>query len=145
MKNIISTFLSMAFIIISVTVNAQQMTKEQQKNFETGNVEQFKNAFPADSYNKCINLKDESFSPLAFSTRHNKTEIFNFLIKNGADVNLVCRGNTALMEAAKFNTPVLAKQLLKKGADQNTKDANGLTAKDYAVKYQRTEILKLLN
>lgn len=144
MKNIISTFLSLAFMIISVTVSAQQMTKEQQKRFQTGTVDEFKKAFPADSYNKCIGLKNESFTPLSFSARHNKTEIFNYLLQNGADVNLACKGNTALMEAAKFDAPALAKLLLKKGADKNAKDAEGLTAKDYAVKYKRTEILKLL-
>ncbi|KQS94265.1 ankyrin repeat domain-containing protein [Chryseobacterium sp. Leaf394] len=144
MKNIISTFLSLAFIVISVSVNAQQITKEQQKRFQTGNVEQFKNAFPTDSYNKCFYVKGESFTPLAFSTRHSKTEIFNYLLANGADVNLACNGNTPLMEAAKFDAPELAKLLLKKGADKNAKDAEGLTAKDYAVKYKRTEILKLL-
>lgn len=144
MKNIISTFLSLAFVIISVTVNAQQITKEQQRRFQSGDVEQFKNAFPADSYNKCFYVKGESFTPLAYSTRYNKTEIFNYLLEHGVDVNLACKGNTPLKEAAKFDAPALAKALIKKGADKNAKDTEGFTAKDYAVKYKRTEILKLL-
>lgn len=144
MKNIISTFFSLAFLIVSVTLNAQQISKEQQKPFQAGNLEEFKKAFPADSYNKCFYVKGESFTPLAYSARHNNTEIFNHLLKNGADINLACKGNTPLMEAAKFDAPELAKALVKKGANKDVKDADGFTAKDYAAKYKRTEILKLL-
>ena len=144
MKNIISTFLSLAFVIISVTVNAQQITNEQQRRFQTGNVEEFKKAFPKDSYNKCINVKDESFTPIAYARRFNKTAIFNFLLQNGADVNIACKGNTPLMEGAKFDTPELVKILLQKGANKDAKDNNGLTAKDYATTYKRTAVLGLL-
>ncbi|WP_312078102.1 ankyrin repeat domain-containing protein [Chryseobacterium sp.] len=144
MKNIISTIFAFALIFVTTFAKAQQITSEQQKRFQTGNVEEFKKAFPKASINKCIDVKDESFTPLAYATRHSKTEIFNYLIKSGADVNVACKGNTALMEGAKFDVPAFVKILLQKGADKNAKDNTGATAKDYAVQYKRTQILELL-
>jgi ankyrin repeat protein len=144
MKNTISTIFAFALIFVANFANAQQITNEQQKRFQTGSVEEFKKAFPKTSYNKCINVKDESFTPLAYASRFNKTEIFNYLLQNGADVNLACKGTTPLMEAAKFDAPELVKILLSKGADKSVKDSHGLTAKDYATQYKRTKVLELL-
>ena len=144
MKNIISTIFAFAFIFVSQFGNAQQITNEQQKRFQTGNVEEFKKAFPKASYNKCFDVKDESFTPLAYATRFNKAELFNYLLQNGADINLACKGTTPLIEGAKFDAPELVKILLQKGADKNAKDSFGFTAKDYATQYKRTKVLELL-
>ncbi|WP_262149327.1 ankyrin repeat domain-containing protein [Chryseobacterium foetidum] len=143
MKNIVFTLFAVAVFFVSNLAHAQQLTDNQKQIFNNDNVEEFIKVFSSD-YNKCITVKDESFTPLAYSTRHHKTKIFNFLVKNGANVSLACNGNTPLMEAVKFNAPDLAKTLLEKGADKSIKDSRGKTAKDYAAEYKRTEIFDLL-
>lgn len=143
MKNIIFTLFAVAVFFISNLAHAQQITDKQKQIFNNDNVEEFIKVFSSD-YNKCINVKDESFTPLAYSTRNHNTKIFNFLVENGVNVSLACKGNTPLMEAAKFDAPDLAKILLEKGADKSIKDSRGKTAKDYAAEYKRTKISDLL-
>lgn len=137
MKNIIFTLFAVAVFFVSNLAHAQQITDNQKQIFNNDNVEEFIKVFSSD-YNKCINVKDESFTPLAYSARHHKTKIFSFLVENGANVSLACKGNTALMEAAKFNAPEFAKILIEKGADKSIKDSRGKTAKDYAADRKST-------
>ena len=88
-----------------------------------------------------VNFKDnirDGYTPLMSSSYHGRLNIAKYLIEQGADVNIKCKGDTkgltALMETCKLscNTKT-AELLIEKGADVNAKDKNGKTALDYIV------------
>lgn len=74
------------------------------------------------------------------------TELFDFLLAVGADVNAKAKngGGTPLMTAALFGRANLAKRLLAAGADVNARNDSGWTALKIAVLRRKQEIIKVL-
>ncbi|MEL6986457.1 MAG: ankyrin repeat domain-containing protein [Bacteroidota bacterium] len=62
-------------------------------------------------------IGSNGFTPLMMATHSDESEIVEFLIKKGADVNIVHNGWTALIEAADENSLSSMKLLLKAGAN----------------------------
>ncbi|MGE4218489.1 MAG: ankyrin repeat domain-containing protein [Alphaproteobacteria bacterium] len=58
--------------------------------------------------------------------------VANFLIENGADLNAMHDGMTALMRAAHAGNLALVKEMLQQGANPLLQTPNGLTAADFA-------------
>lgn len=72
------------------------------------------------------------------------TRIFQKLIDEKADPEKICDGKSPLMFAAKYGDLAIAKKLLENGAKKETKTEKGITALDYAKKYNQPELIKLL-
>ncbi len=144
MKKIISTtFVFLGFLFANL-FSAQEISKEQMIAFQSDKVDTFKAAFPKDNYNKCLSIKENSYSLLSLSVKHDKKNILDYLLNNEADLNKVCDNQTPLMVAARYGKSDFAKVLLKKGADKNAKNGKGETAKDFAVQYNHPEMTSIL-
>lgn len=144
MKKIISATLLLAISMFANGLFAQQVSKIQRQAIQSDNTEKFTAAFPKADFDKCLNVKDQSYTMLSYSILNNKKAISNFLLSNKADVNKACNGITPLMNAAMYGNADMAKILLSKGANKDAKDQNGLTAKDYAVKNNFKAVATLL-
>lgn len=144
MKKIISTTLVFGIFLLTSFLFGQEMSKEQRKAFQTDNIDVFKAAFSKADYNKCFGIKEESYTLLSFSVKHDRKNIFNYLLANNADVNKACNNQTPLMIAGMYGNANMAKTLLKKGADKNAKNGNGETAKDFSVKYKQAALTAIL-
>ncbi|MDF2552911.1 MAG: ankyrin repeat protein [Chryseobacterium sp.] len=144
MKKIISATLLLAISIFANGLFAQQVSKEQMKIFQTDNLQDFKKVFKKDDFNKCFAIKENSYDLLALSVKYERKNIFNFLLNNTTDVNRLCNNQSPLMVAARYGKADMAQSLLTKGADKNLKNANGETAKDFSVKYEKANLTSLL-
>ncbi|CAH0549306.1 unnamed protein product [Brassicogethes aeneus] len=94
-----------------------------------------------------INAQDiNGYSPLMFAVIKNHTETAEFLINQGADVNL--RGSkdnrTALQAAAATGNVEIANVLVSNGADINAQDIKGKSPLMFAVNKNHTETAEFL-
>ena len=144
MKKFISATFFIAISIFANGLMAQEMPANQLKSFQKDNLQEFKTAFTQAEFNKCFNIKDRSYDLLALAVRHERKNNFAFLINNTTDINRVCGNNSPLIVAATYGRIDMAKALLKKGASKFTKNANGETAKDIAIKNKHLELAKIL-
>jgi len=80
--------------------------------------------------NKKVNINcqdDNNWSPLIKAVIANRLKIAKFLIKNGANINYICRtGKTAIVMAAESNLHDMIDLLIEAGADLYVKDNYGL-------------------
>ena len=95
-----------------------------------------------------INQKSRKYfgwTPLISAIYHRKTNVIEFLLANGADVNLGDDNNQTpicwTIEVWEVNTN-LVKQLVQSGADPNIADRFGKDAFDYAKSKKNWEILQ---
>lgn len=91
-------------------------------------------------------IKPSPFTPLGYAVCTNRPKIVKILLEKGADPNKKTQesGVTPLMIAAGLGQSDVVRILLDGGADPNIKDVDELTALDYAVAKNNTEIAKLL-
>ncbi|MBK1898147.1 ankyrin repeat domain-containing protein [Chryseobacterium paridis] len=144
MKKIISTALIFSISIFANSLFAQQITSEQMKAFQSDNIAAFKTVFAKTDYNKCFATKENSYSPLSLSIKYDNKNIFNYLLSNSADVNKECDNQTPLMVAARYGKADPARSLLTLGANKDTKNKKGETAKDFSIKYKQTALTEIL-
>lgn len=144
MKKIISATLFMAISMSANGLFAQEISKNQMKIFQTDNLLDFKKVFKTDDFNKCFAIKENSYDLLALSVKYERKNIFNYLLSNTTDINRMCNNQSPLMVAARYGKADMAQSLLKKGANKTLKNANGETAKDFAVKYEKADLNKIL-
>jgi hypothetical protein len=94
-----------------------------------------------------VNCRDAAGTPmLCMAARHNRKELLEWLIVQGADINAVSkdRGYTAVMDAVwKTNTAII-KTLVEKKADLNTISRDGQSVLVLAVGTGNEEICRLL-
>ena len=84
-------------------------------------------------------------TPLASAAAAKQTEIARLLIAHGANVNArAAGGHIPLHEASATGNVELVKLLIEKGADVNAKTDDGMTPRDFAIKYEKPEVLPLL-
>lgn len=81
-----------------------------------------------------LNARDEKYSALMHAINHDFSNIIEYLIKHGADVNFQepKKGETPLMMAAEFEDSALAEMLIDNGADLSITNKSGYTALDLA-------------
>ena len=94
-----------------------------------------------------MNARDErtGATALVWAVGGNKTNVAQLLIANGADPNLADNaGRTPLMLAVSLGNEVLVRGLLAAKADPSAADSEGMTAKDWAEKHKRPELIELL-
>ncbi len=75
---------------------------------------------------------------------HNQSEIVQFLIDAGADIELLSENKTPLMHAIKVNNQYIIDILIKKGADINALNRQNKTPLFFCAKYGNVEIARVL-
>ena len=108
-----------------------------------------------------LGKEDTNLLPLPLATGYsivdlnhtqNAVKIVEMLLEYGADPNVILRrGRTCLIDIVALNPKYyneyhyeIVRLLVEYGTDISIKDQDGLTAYDYAVKYNRTELYDLL-
>lgn len=102
-----------------------------------------------------INERNKGWTPLMLATYYNRIAIAEYLIENGADINLQKSqyrkfterfdGFTALHFAAFYGNSEIARILINSGADLSIRDSNGMMARDYARQYSFMKIVELID
>jgi len=136
-------FLSVSIIAFSY-LSAQELSSEYKQMLTYDNTEAFSTLVNKENINKCFQVENNTYSLLALSIKLNSKNVFQRLIAEKADLEKVCDGKTPLMFAAKYGNLEFAKKLLENGAKKETKTDKGYSALDYAKKYEKSEIIKLL-
>ncbi|MCW3168739.1 ankyrin repeat domain-containing protein [Chryseobacterium sp. 09-1422] len=140
MKKLFLTASILAFSFFS----AQELTSEHKQMLKYDDISNFSALVNKENINQCFQNENTSYSLLALSIKLNSKKVFQKLTEEKADLEKVCDGKTPLMFAAKYGNFDFAKKLLEKGAKKETKTDRGYSAIDYAKKYEKTDIIKLL-
>jgi ankyrin repeat protein len=136
-------FLATAMITFSF-LSSQELTRDYKYMMTYDDVAKFSALVNKENINTCYQNENTSYSLLALSIKLNSKQAFQKLIDEKADLERVCDGKTPLMFAAKYGNLELAKKLLDYGARKETKTEKGYTALDYAKKYEKADLIKLL-
>jgi len=89
--------------------------------------------------------KDELDKQLIRASEHGLTNIVQWIIDAGANVNAKNNiGGTPLMIASQYGHEVCVKLLLDVGADVNAKNKDGWTALMFASRYGHKDVVELL-
>jgi ankyrin repeat protein len=89
-------------------------------------------------------IDDNGTSMLILACYRGNHEVAQFLIDNGADLNYVSKNGTALMACVVKNELSLVDALLKKKANVDLADENGITALIFAVQLKNVPMVKKL-
>jgi uncharacterized protein len=94
-----------------------------------------------------INIQNKyGWTLLHITIRRERTEMVEFLLENGADIDRVDGvGWTPLMEAIMDDKPSLVKLLVDNGADKTIANQRGATAPMLAQKFGRVSMFEYLN
>ena len=132
--------------LILILVGSTCLGQESLNVFDVarnGTVEQAKVLLNQDA--EIFNTVNEGgYSPLMLACYRGNIKVAQFLMENGADINVKSSMGSPLMAAVVKGNIEIVKALLAKKADVNATDANGITALIYAVQFRNEEILKLL-
>ncbi|EJL68104.1 ankyrin repeat domain-containing protein [Chryseobacterium populi] len=140
LKTIVLTF----GVFSATSVNAQELTNEHKQMLKYDNTAYFADLVNKENINTCYQIENNSYTLLGLAIKMNSKEVFQKLIHEKADLNKACDGKTPLMFAAKYGNTQLTKKLLLSGAKKDIKTSAGYTALDYARKYEKPEIVKIL-
>lgn len=137
------TLLFACFFFLSSQLLQAQTTPDIFDVARSGTVETLKTLLAKDK--SLINaVSPQGYTPLLLATYRGNNEVANYLIDNGANINLTTGFGTIVMAAiVKKNTAVLEKLIAAK-ADINAADDNGLTPLMLAVQFQQLETVALL-
>ncbi|MBI3452607.1 MAG: ankyrin repeat domain-containing protein [Rhodospirillales bacterium] len=87
----------------------------------------------------------EGKTSLTWAASNGHASVIRQLLESGAEVDHAdSEGRTPLIRAAWNGYAEIVKALLDRGADPRVVDREGQTARDYALKFNRTEIIRLL-
>lgn len=140
MKKLLFTF---AIVSFSLTA-AQELSPEQKKMISYDSTDDFSKIVNKENIDLCYENKEASYSLLALAIKTNRPKVFQKLLDSNVNLEKVCDGKTPLMFAAKYGNVDFTKKLLEKGAKKETTTDKGYNAMDYAKKYEKAEIVKLL-
>ena len=134
-------FWLLLFIFFSALLQAQDKTVFDVAR--KGTLSEIKAVYDKDK--SIVNaIDDKGSSMLILACYRGNHEVAQFLIDNQADLNYVSANGTALMACVFKNELLLAELLLKKGANPDLADSNGLTSLMLAVQLKNTAMIKLL-
>lgn len=128
------------FILIFNFNYAQKSIFEIAKN---GTVEELKELYEKDT--NCINQRDKfGFSPLIYACYKGNFEVSNYLINIDNNLDYQSKEGTALMAAVMKGNVEIIEKLIKKKANLDLTNDNGVTALMLAVQFKKLDIIKLL-
>ncbi|MCY0978794.1 ankyrin repeat domain-containing protein [Chryseobacterium wangxinyae] len=136
-------FLAISMIAFSF-LSAQELSTEHKQMLKYDDAGNFTKLVSKENINICYKNEENSYSLLALSIKLNSKKVFQKLLDDKADLEKVCDGKTPLMFAAKYGNAEFAKKLLENGAKKEAKTEKGYTALDYAKKYEKSDVIKLL-
>jgi len=92
-------------------------------------------------------IDDDGLSAIDIAIKFKRKDVIDFCVKNGMNVNDTHRpsGITPIVLAACFNNTDIVEQLINYGAEINSKDNHGMSAKDYAKKLGQKKMVLFLN
>jgi ankyrin repeat protein len=92
-------------------------------------------------------IDEDGLSSIDIAIKFKREDIIDFCVQQGMDVNETHRpsGITPIVLASCFNNTSIVEQLLKYGAEINSKDSNGMSAKDYAKKLGQKKMVIFLH
>jgi ankyrin repeat protein len=92
-------------------------------------------------------IDEDGLSAIDIAIKFKREDIISFCIEKGMDINYTSRksGITPIVLAACFNNISIVELLLKEGADINSRDKNGMSAKDYAKKLGQKKMVTFLH
>ena len=92
-------------------------------------------------------IDEDGLSAIDIAIKFKREDLIDFCVSNGMDVNETHRpsGITPIVLAACFNNTAIVEQLIKYGAEVNSKDNNGMSAKDYAKKLGQKKMVTFLH
>jgi ankyrin repeat protein len=136
--------LSACSVIDNITekVTGTDADKKLLCGIEYNNIEAINEAIEEGAHiNKMSGITVGESNPIMYAFKESKTNVEEYLIKRGADVNYADKekGVSLLMNMAYNCDSNLCRLLIKKGAKVNKTDNYGDTALDYAVKTFKTE------
>lgn len=143
-QNFSKTFIFIIAFSSSNFTSAQELTNEHKQMLKYDNTAYFATLVNKENINACYPIENNAYTLLGLTIKMNSRQVFQKLIDEKADVEKSCDGKTPLMFAAKYGNTELAKKLLTNGAKKDTKTDKGYTALDYARKYEKPEMIKLL-
>ncbi|MFC6268453.1 ankyrin repeat domain-containing protein [Frigoriflavimonas asaccharolytica] len=98
-----------------------------------------------DINNDTINTKNNNgFSPLLLACYRGNTDVAEFLIDHVKNIDEMSPEGTALVASIFKGDQKLSELLLKKGANPDVQNGEGITALMYAVQNQNEDLVKLL-
>ena len=134
-------FWLLLFIFFSALLQAQDKTVFDVAR--KGTLSEIKAVYDKDK--SIVNaIDDKGSSMLILACYRGNHEVAQFLIDNQADLNYVSKNGTALMACVVKVELQLVDELLKKGANPDLTDDNGITALMYAVQFTNVEMVKKL-
>ena len=134
-------FWLLLFIFFSALLQAQDKTVFDVAR--KGTLSEIKAVYDKDK--SIVNaIDDKGSSMLILACYRGNHEVAQFLIDNQADLNYVSKNGTALMACVVKVELQLVDELLKKGANPDLTDDNGMTALMYAVQFKNVEMVKKL-
>ena len=91
-------------------------------------------------------IDDDGLSAIDISIKFKREDVISFCVNKGIDVNETHRpsGITPIVLASCFNNTSIVELLIKYGAEVNSKDKNGMSAKDYAKKLGQKRMVEFL-
>ena len=139
-------FILSIFFLVSSIGFSQSINEKLKQSIETDNTVELQKELKNQNYtlNECFQLKEKPYSLFAIAIKLEREKIFNYLIKQKADVNKICEDKSPLMYAVKYGNLKFVKKLVEAGANINLVNEEGRTAIDYAKKYDQKEILEYL-
>jgi len=81
------------------------------------------------------------YTLLCAGVKVGNVKIVSYLLEQGASTKALSNGKTPLMYAAKYGRLEIAKILLKNGTNIDFENARGVSALDYARKYDQSELV----
>lgn len=92
-------------------------------------------------------IDEDGLSAIDIAIKFKREDIIDFCVNKGIDINETHRpsGITPIVLAACFNNTRIVEQLIKYGAEVNSQDKNGMSAKDYAKKLGQKKMLTFLH
>ena len=99
---------------------------------------------------ECINTEFETYYPIHMACLQNNLELFDFLVENGANLNVICQKMNLLSFVCNLGLIEFVKRLIEdRGFDPNQIDDTNLSALHYTIKptfdmYNRPGLFKLI-
>ncbi len=93
--------------------------------------------------NDKVKMGGAYFTPLDFAIRDNNIDVLKYLLKNGANPNIVNKYGTSLNSAVDVNSPEIIELLFKYNADFNTYSKSNMPAIFLAIRENQPECVKI--